>query len=41
MVVGRNFLYIQLCAYGDIRLEGDIAVFIAVGDFEKSVLWDE
>ena len=41
MVVRRNFLYIQLCAYGDICLEGDIAVFIAVGDFEQAVIRDE
>ena len=41
MVVGRNFLYIQLCAYGNVCLEGDITVFIAVGDFKQSVLRDE
>ena len=41
MAVGRNFLYIQLCAYGNVRLEGDITVFIAVGDFKQSVLRDD
>ena len=41
MVVGHNFLYIQLRAYGDVCLEDDIAVFIAVGDFKQSVLRDE
>ena len=41
MAVRRNFLYIQLCAYGNIRLESDIAVFIAIGDFKQSVLRDE
>ena len=38
MAVRRNFLYIQLCAYGNIRLECDITVFIAAGDFKQSVL---
>ena len=38
MAVGRNFLYIQFCAYGNVCHKGDIAVFVAIGDFKQSVL---
>ncbi len=38
MAICRNFLYIQLCAYGNVRLECDAAVFIAVCNFEQAVL---
>ena len=41
MAVGRNFLYIQLCSHGDVGLEGDTAVFITVGNFKQSVLWND
>ena len=34
VAVGCDFLYIQLCAYRNIRLECDIAVFIAICNFE-------
>ena len=38
MAVGCDFLYIQLCAYGNVGFECDAAVFIAVCNFEQSVL---
>ena len=37
VAVGCDFLYIQLCAYRNIRLECDVAVFIAVCNFKQTV----
>ena len=41
VAVGRNFLYIQLCAYWNVGLEGDITVFVAVCNFEQTILWND
>ena len=41
MAVGSNFLYIQLCAYGNVGLKSDITVLIAIGDFQETVLWND